>query len=84
MKLYIATIANHAEYEISHECTLVATSANELASKVYDYLSEEIPVDLTDLVIECSNGNQHGEPLSQGVDTDLCHEYLLFTSIQEV
>lgn len=84
MKLFIATIAKHDEYFFSHERTFTAPTAEELANKLYDYLSEEIPVDLIDLVIECTNGNEKGEPLSQGVDADLCHEYLLFTSIQEV
>lgn len=84
MKLYIATLILHAEYEIS-ATTFADTSAEDLASKVCDYLDEEgAPYDPMDVLIECKNGNQHNEPLSIGADTDLCHEYLLTTKVTEI
>ena len=95
MKLYIATLLNHYEYGIDHERTFVAFGPHGLASQVYDYLvhdylsevsqdEEEHPFDLASIMIECTNGNEGGEPLSMGVDTDLCHEYLLTTKVTEI
>lgn len=90
MKLHIATLLKHDEYFVSHERTFVAHGPNGLACQVYDYLSENIPedeenpFDFTSILIECTNGNEKGEPLSMGVDTDLCHEYLLTTKVIEI
>lgn len=84
MKLYIATLILHAEYEIT-ATTFVAESSNLLASQVIDYLeADDTPFDSTDILMECENGNQHNEPLSIGADTDLSREYLLTTAIKEV
>jgi len=84
MKLYIATIVKHDEYFTSHDRTFTAKSAEELANQVYDYLVEETPADYESILIECTNGNEKGEPLSQGLDEDLCTEWLVFTSIVEL
>jgi len=89
MKLYIATLIKHDEHFISHEHTFVAYGPNGLACQVYDFLSkgvqddEENPFDFTSILIECMNGNEGGEPLSIGLDADLCHEYLLSTKVVE-
>ena len=86
MKLYIATLILHAEYEIT-ATTFVAESSNLLASQVIDYLeADDTPFDSTDILMECENGNQQSwnEPLSIGADTDLSREYLLTTTIKEV
>ena len=85
MKLYIATLILHAEYEIS-ATTFADTSAEDLAFQVCEYLDKEgeTPYDPVDIIIECENGNQHNEPLSIGADTDLCHEYLLTTKVTEI
>jgi hypothetical protein len=89
MKLYIATLLCHNEYGIDHAKTFIAHDPDGLACQVYDWLSdgvddEENPYDFTSILIECTNGNEGGEPLSMGVDTDLCHEYLLTTKITEI
>ena len=85
MKLYIATLIKHDEYFVSAE-TFVSDTAEGVASKVVNFLDgEEVPHDPDDILLECGNGNQHGagEPLSIGVDTDLCREYLLTTKVTE-
>lgn len=85
MKLYIATIALHNEDGISHERTFASKDRVILTAQVGAFLDTEgVPHDHFDIFHECSIGNEKGEPLSLGVDTDLCREYLLFTSIQEV
>ena len=86
MRLYIATLIKHDEYFISAE-TFVSETSEGVASQVAKHLdAEEIPYDHSDILLECGNGNQHGagEPLSIGVDTDVCHEYLLTTKVVEV
>lgn len=86
MKLYIATLINHNEYGINAK-TFVDTSVVDLAVNVCKVLDEEdLPFDPDDILIECKNGNQHGagEPLSVGVDTDYCREFLLTTKVTEI
>ena len=86
MRLYIATLIKHEDGFISAE-TFVSEKAGGVASKVAKRLEEEdVPFDPADILLECVNGNLHGagEPLSIGVDTDVCHEYLLTTKIAEV
>ena len=85
MKLYIATLIKHDEYDITAK-TFVGKTPQGVAVKVSDYLDneQEVPYDFCDILTECENGNEKGEPLSIGADTDLCHEFLLTTSIQEV
>ena len=84
MKLYIATIIKHYEFGIEPTTFVSGTSTGAMV-QVCDYLDDEgAPYDSTDILIECENGNQHNEPLSIGVDTDLCHEYLLTTKVIEI
>ena len=90
MKLYIATILKHDEYFVSHERTFVEKTSEDLANKVYDYLSEDVeedeenPFDPASILVECTNGNEGGEPLSMGLDTDLRNEFLLATKVVEI
>ena len=94
MKLYIATLIKHDEYFVSAETfvsdtaeTFVSDTAEGVASKVVNFLDgEEVPHDPYDILLECGRGNQDGagEPLSIGVDADLCREFLLTTKVAEV
>ena len=86
MKLYIATLIKHDEYFISAEI-FYADTPDGVACQVADILDrEEIPYDYSDILMECETGNTSSPasgPLSIGLDTDLCHEYLLTTRVVE-
>jgi len=85
MKLYIATLIKHDEYFITAQ-TFTATTADGVACQVADLLDrEDIPYEYSDILSECSRSNQSeaSGPLSIGIDTDLCHEYLLTTKVVE-
>ena len=92
-KIYIGTLI-----EVGHDSgqtfvqTHTASDAYALAAKIENALNIEreetgldIVFDWLDLLIECTNGNQHNEPLSIDIEGEpYGHEFLLSTKIQTI
>ena len=91
MKLYIGTlIEKDADGQIFVQTHVSGTECG-LAVLIDDALDTEenernieIPRDFLDILVECTTGNQHSEPLSIGKDEIGAPEFLLSTLIAEV